>query len=72
MLLVGALTRDNMKVSITLVDQLDLIAQANQATWEISDVELVCEYVMVNDTVARALESLNPNGIRIPFTTFSL
>jgi len=72
MLPVGAITRDNLKVSITLADTLDLIAQANPATWEISDVELVCEYVMVNDTVARALESVNPSGIRIPFTTFSL
>jgi len=27
---------------------------------------------MLNDTVARALESMNPFGIRIPFTSFSL
>ncbi len=27
---------------------------------------------MGNDTVARALESMNPCGIRVPFTTFSL
>jgi hypothetical protein len=27
---------------------------------------------MLNDTVARALESTNPSGIRIPFTSFSL
>ncbi len=59
---VGALTRDNMKVSITIADQLDLIAQANPAPGEISHVELVYEYVMVNDTVARALESMNSKG----------
>ena len=40
--------------------------------WEVTDLELVCEYVMINDTVARSLESMNPIGIRIPFTTFSL
>ena len=37
-----------------------------------TDLELVCKYVMINDTVARAVESVNLAGSRIPFTTFSL
>ena len=75
MLPVGALTRDNMKVSITLADQLDLLAQtdvAHRPTWKVSDLELICEYVMINETVARAIEAMHPMGIRIPFTSFSL
>jgi hypothetical protein len=35
-------------------------------------MELICEYVMINDTVARAMEAMNPMGIRIPYTSFSL
>jgi len=76
MLLVGSLlTRDNLKVSLTLADQRDLqtqVAHAIEVPWEISDVELVCEYVMLNDTVIRALESMNPSGIRISCMSFSL
>jgi hypothetical protein len=75
MLPVGALTRDNLKVSITLADHLDLLAQTNAAhvpTWKVTDLELICEYIMINDSVARAMESMNPLGIRIPFTSFSL
>ena len=75
MLPVGALTRDNMKVSITLADQLDLLAQtdaAHRPTWKVSDLELICEYVMIAPEVARAIEAMNPMGIRIPFTSFSL
>ena len=72
MLPVGALTRDNMKVSITLADHLDLMTQANATTWKVSDLELICEYVMIAPEVARAIESMNPMGIRIPFTSFSL
>ena len=64
-----ALTRDNIKVSITLAAKLD--STFASAAWEITDVELVCEYVMINDIVARALEAMNPNGFRIPFTTSS-
>ncbi len=71
MLPVGALTRDNMKVPITLADKHDLTTIAS-VDWEATDLELVCEYVMINDSVARALESMNPVCIRIPFTTFSL
>ncbi len=70
MLPVGSLTRDNLKVSITLADKLDLSFES--VAWELTDVELVCEYVMINDTVARTLEDMNPNGIVIPFTSFSL
>jgi len=70
MLPVGALTRNNLKFFITLTDKLDLTFAL--AAWEITDVELVCEYEMINDAVARALEAMNPNGIRIPFTAFSL
>jgi hypothetical protein len=71
MLLVGAITRDNMKVSITLADKHDLTTGAS-VDWEVTDLELVCEYVMINDTVARVLEFMKPIGICIPFTTFSL
>jgi len=68
MLPVGALTRDNLKVSITLDDQLNLLAQtdaAHEPTWKVSDLELICEYVMIALEVARAIEAMDPMGIRI-------
>ena len=42
------------------------------ATWDVTDVELVCEYVMINDTIAQTIEGKNAGGYSIPFTTFSL
>jgi hypothetical protein len=70
MLPVGAMTRDNLKVSLTLSDSLNL--QISDAVWDVTDVELVCEYVMINDTIAQIIERENFNGYSIPFTSFSL
>ena len=72
MLPVGSMTRDNLKFSITLADQNDIQHTGDASAWEIEDVQLVCEYVMINSEVARAIESMSPQGIRIPLTTFSL
>ena len=72
MLPVGAMTRDNLKFSLTLADLHDIQHSAASVDWEVDNVELVCEYVMVNSEVARAIESMSPQGIRIPMTTFSL
>jgi hypothetical protein len=72
---VGALTRDNIKESITLADHLDLLAQSDathKSIWKVSDLEVICEYVMVALEVARAIKSMHPMGIRIPLTSFSL
>jgi hypothetical protein len=73
MLPAGALARDNLKVSITLADHLDLLAQidaAHELTWKVSDLELEC--VVISLEVARAIESIRPMGIRIAFTSCSL
>jgi hypothetical protein len=67
---VGLMTRDNLKVSLTLTDSLNL--QISDAIWDVADVELVCEYVMIDDTIARVIESENVSGYNIPFTMFSL
>ena len=72
MLPVGSMTRDNLKFSLTLADLHDIQHGAASADWELSEVELVCEYIMVNPQVATAIESMSPQGIRIPMTTFSL
>jgi hypothetical protein len=40
--------------------------------WEVSELELACGYVMIAPEVDRAIESTNPMGIRIPFTSFGL
>ena len=66
MLPAGSLTRDNLRIGITLADQNDLITQVATAVWEVSELEYVCEYVMIAPEVARAIESMNPMGIRIP------
>ena len=70
MLPVGSLTRDNLKLSLTLADTNDL--QTGSAAWDIEEVELITEYVMINPEVARAIEGMSPQGIRIPMSTFSL
>jgi hypothetical protein len=75
MLPVGALARDNKKVSITLADHLYLLAPTNvdnKQTWKVSDLGLIYEYVNIFPEVARAIEAMNPMGIHIPFTSFSL
>ncbi len=48
------------------------VAPAIAVPWDISDVDLVCEYAMLIDTVARVLKSMKPYGIRIAFMSFSL
>jgi len=58
------------KVSLILSDSLNL--QISDAIWDVTDVELVCEYVMINDTIAQAIELQNAGGYCIPFTSFSL
>jgi hypothetical protein len=70
MLPIGAMTRESLKVRLTLADSLNL--QILHATWDVTDVELVCEYVMINDTIAQTIEGKNAGGYSIPFTTFSL
>ena len=72
MLPVGSMSRDNLRFSVTLADLADLQHSVANREWQVTDVELVCEYVMVNPEVARAIESMSPQGIRIPMTTFSL
>jgi len=60
MLPVGAMTRDNLKVSLIVGDSLNL--QILDALWDVTDVELVCEYVMINDTITQVIEGESAGG----------
>jgi hypothetical protein len=72
MVLVGNLTSDNMKISITLADQLDLMTRVSATTCKVSDLELICGYYVIAREVDRAIELIYPMGICIPFTRFSI
>ena len=73
MLPTGAMTRDSLRVSLTLANVADIQETATASMdWELQDVQLISEYVHINETVARTIESMNPDGIRIPLTSFSL
>ena len=72
MLPVGMMTRDNLRLSITLPQKNDLQHSVASVDWTITDMKLQCEYVMINSEVARAIESMHPQGVRVPLTSFSV
>ena len=69
---VGMMTRDNLRLSLTLPQKNDLQHSAASVDWTISDMKLQCEYVMINSEVARQVEMMSPQGLRIPMTSFSV
>jgi len=69
---VGSMTRDNLRLSLTLADLHDIQYAAASLDWKVDSVELICEYVMISPEVARVIESMSPQGIRVPMTSFSL
>jgi hypothetical protein len=73
----GDMSAGDLRVEITLANNNDGVTipstgqTAGAKTWQVSDVELMLEYVELNSEVARMISSQNAGGYAISFDSFA-
>lgn len=67
---VGDMSRDRLRLNLTLADVNDAQASTAACAWKVIEPELVTEVIKLNSEVAMAISQANAGGYRIPMTTF--
>eukprot|EP00873_Tetraselmis_striata_P029840 jgi/Tetstr1/450104/TSEL_037149.t1 len=68
---IGDMVRNHLRLNLTLASKEDPQVSAAARDWQVNDIELCCEIVKLDGSVANAISQANASGYRIPMTTFS-
>eukprot|EP00873_Tetraselmis_striata_P009639 jgi/Tetstr1/429903/TSEL_019768.t1 len=67
---VGDMSRDRLRLNLTLANVNDAQTSTAACPWKVYDPEMVTEVIKLNSEVAIAISQANSAGYRIPMTTF--
>eukprot|EP00873_Tetraselmis_striata_P016520 jgi/Tetstr1/436784/TSEL_025564.t1 len=67
---VGDMSRDRLRLNLTLANVNDAQVSTTACPWKVYDPEMVTEVIKLNSEVAMAISQANAGGYRIPMTTF--